>query len=158
MRLMVLTMSLLLLVFGFAKGQAAVCVGNQGVIIGGESGQELSPVQVFRKNNGTEPGTLDPHRAEGVPASNVLRDLFEGLVMEDPSGRYVPGAAESWTLSQDAKTYMEQRRQSNSRRFCLWPAKERRPGHAVKLLKHAIPNQKRQRHSVGKKEFRNTRG
>jgi oligopeptide transport system substrate-binding protein len=105
MRLMVLTMSLLLLVFGFAKGQAAVCVGNQGVIIGGESGQELSPVQVFRKNNGTEPGTLDPHRAEGVPASNVLRDLFEGLVMEDPSGRYVPGAAESWTLSQDAKTY-----------------------------------------------------
>ena len=102
---MVLTMSLLLLVFGFAKGQAAVCVGNQGVIIGGESGQELSPVQVFRKNNGTEPGTLDPHRAEGVPASNVLRDLFEGLVMEDPSGRYVPGAAESWTLSQDAKTY-----------------------------------------------------
>jgi len=102
---MVLTMSLLLLIFGFAKGQAAVCVGNQGVIIGGESGQELSPVQVFRKNNGTEPGTLDPHRAEGVPASNVLRDLFEGLVMEDPSGRYVPGAAESWTLSQDAKTY-----------------------------------------------------
>ena len=102
---MVLTMSLLLLVFSFAKGQAAVCVGNQGVIIGGESGQELSPVQVFRKNNSTEPGTLDPHRAEGVPASNVLRDLFEGLVMEDPSGRYVPGAAESWTLSQDAKTY-----------------------------------------------------
>ena len=104
MRLMVLTMSLLLLIFGFAKGQAAVCVGNQDVIIGGESGQELSPVQVFRKNNGTEPGTLDPHRAEGVPASNVLRDLFEGLVMEDPSGRYVPGAAESWPLSQDAKT------------------------------------------------------
>ena len=106
MRLKVLTMSLLLLVFGCGKKQEIACiVGNQDVIVGGESGQELSPTQVFRKNNGTEPGTLDPHRAEGVPASNVLRDLFEGLVMEDPSGRYVPGAAESWTLSQDAKTY-----------------------------------------------------
>ena len=37
--------------------------------------------QVF-KNNGSDPGTLDPHRAEGVPASNVLRDLYEGLVSE----------------------------------------------------------------------------
>ena len=112
MRLMVLTMSLLLLIFGFAKGQAAVCVGNQDVIIGGESGQELSPVQVFRKNNGTEPGTLDPHRAEGVPASNVLRDLFEGLVMEDPSGAYISGAAESWSLSEDAKTYVFKMREN----------------------------------------------
>ena len=60
----------------------------------------------LEKNNGTEPGTLDPHRAEGVPASNVLRDLFEGLVMEDPSGAYIPGAAESWTLAEDAKTYV----------------------------------------------------
>jgi ABC-type oligopeptide transport system substrate-binding subunit len=107
MRLGVLTMSLLLLVFGCGKKQEIACiVGNQEVIVGGESGQELSPTQVFRKNNGTEPGTLDPHRAEGVPASNVLRDLFEGLVMEDPSGRYVPGAAESWTLAEDAKTYV----------------------------------------------------
>ena len=106
MRLKVLTMSLLLLVFGCGKKHEIACiVGNQDVIVGGESGQELSPTQVFRKNNGTEPGTLDPHRAEGVPASNVLGDLFEGLVMEDPSGAYIPGAAESWSLSEDAKTY-----------------------------------------------------
>ena len=105
MRTRVFTITIALLVFGFSKGQAAECVGNQDLIIGGHTGKELSLVQVFRKNNGTEPGTLDPHRAEGVPASNILRDLFEGLVMEDPSGRYVPGAAESWTLSQDAKTY-----------------------------------------------------
>ena len=105
MRIGALTIAAVFLVCGFTKGQTAECVGNQGVIIGGHTGKELSPVQVFRKNNGTEPGTLDPHRAEGVPASNILRDLFEGLVMEDPSGRYIPGAAESWTLSQDAKTY-----------------------------------------------------
>ena len=110
---MVLTMSLLLLVFGCGKKQEIACiVGNQDVIVGGESGQELSPTQVFRKNNGTEPGTLDPHRAEGVPASNVLRDLFEGLVMEDPSGAYISGAAESWSLSEDAKTYVFKMREN----------------------------------------------
>jgi len=113
MRLRVLTMSLLLLVFGCGKKQEIACiVGNQDVIVGGESGQELSPTQVFRKNNGTEPGTLDPHRAEGVPASNVLRDLFEGLVMEDPSGAYISGAAESWSLSEDAKTYVFKMREN----------------------------------------------
>jgi oligopeptide transport system substrate-binding protein len=106
-------MSLLLLVFGCGKKQEIACiVGNQDVIVGGESGQELSPTQVFRKNNGTEPGTLDPHRAEGVPASNVLRDLFEGLVMEDPSGAYISGAAESWSLSEDAKTYVFKMREN----------------------------------------------
>jgi len=113
MRLKVLTMSLLLLVFGCGKKQEIACiVGNQDVIVGGESGQELSPTQVFRKNNGTEPGTLDPHRAEGVPASNVLRDLFEGLVMEDPAGAYISGAAESWSLSEDAKTYVFKMREN----------------------------------------------
>ena len=113
MRLKVLTISLLLLVFGCGKKQEIACiVGNQDVIVGGESGQELSPTQVFRKNNGTEPGTLDPHRAEGVPASNVLRDLFEGLVMEDPSGAYISGAAESWSLSEDAKTYVFKMREN----------------------------------------------
>ena len=113
MRLKVLTMSLLLLVSGCGKKQEIACiVGNQDVIVGGESGQELSPTQVFRKNNGTEPGTLDPHRAEGVPASNVLRDLFEGLVMEDPSGAYISGAAESWSLSEDAKTYVFKMREN----------------------------------------------
>ena len=113
MRLRVLTMSLLLLVSGCGKKQEIACiVGNQDVIVGGESGQELSPTQVFRKNNGTEPGTLDPHRAEGVPASNVLRDLFEGLVMEDPSGAYISGAAESWSLSEDAKTYVFKMREN----------------------------------------------
>ena len=53
------------------------------LLVGGASGTELAEDQVFRKNNGSDPGTLDPHRAEGVPASNVLRDLYEGLVSEE---------------------------------------------------------------------------
>ena len=73
--------------------------------IGGESGMELAEEQILHRGNGTEPQTLDPHRAEGVPSSNILRDLFEGLVAEAPNGELIPGAAESWTISQDGLTY-----------------------------------------------------
>ncbi|HJL82245.1 MAG TPA: ABC transporter substrate-binding protein, partial [Gammaproteobacteria bacterium] len=106
MRTKQLVLILVFLVSGCGENQEIGCFVSDGaIVVGGQTGQELSPAQVFRKNNGTEPGTLDPHRAEGVPASNVLRDLFEGLVMEDPSGAYIPGAAESWNISEDAKTY-----------------------------------------------------
>jgi len=45
-------------------------------------GMELAAEQVFHKGNGAEVQTLDPHKAEGVPSSNVLRDLYEGLTSE----------------------------------------------------------------------------
>ena len=73
--------------------------------IGGESGMELAEEQALHRGNGTEPQTLDPHRAEGVPSSNILRDLFEGLVAEAPDGELIPGAAESWAISEDGLTY-----------------------------------------------------
>ena len=108
-----LIIGLAVLILGCGQEQETNCItSNQDLIVGGTTGDELSATQVFRKNNGTEPGTLDPHRAEGVPASNVLRDLFEGLVMEDPSGRYIPGAAKSWALSKDAKTYVFKMREN----------------------------------------------
>ena len=113
MRPWTLILVLTTLVVGCGQEEETGCItSNQNLIVGGSTGEELSATQVFRKNNGTEPGTLDPHRAEGVPASNVLRDLFEGLVMEDPSGRYIPGAAESWSLSKDAKTYIFKMREN----------------------------------------------
>ena len=40
------------------------CLVDDGWVVGGESGSELAADQVFRRNNGAEPGTLDPHRAE----------------------------------------------------------------------------------------------
>jgi oligopeptide transport system substrate-binding protein len=73
--------------------------------VGGASGTELAADQVLRWGNGAEPQTLDPHRSEGVPSSNIGRDLFEGLINEAPNGDLVPGAAESWTISDDGKTY-----------------------------------------------------
>ncbi len=73
--------------------------------IGGTSGTERAAEQVLRKGNGAEPETLDPHRAEGVPAANILRDLYEGLTIEAPNGEVIPGAAESWTVSADSRVY-----------------------------------------------------
>ncbi|MES2490866.1 MAG: peptide ABC transporter substrate-binding protein [Pseudomonadota bacterium] len=67
--------------------------------------QTLAREQVLHKGNGPEPEALDPHRAEGVNTSNILRDLFEGLTSEAPDGRVIPGAAQSWELSEDGKTY-----------------------------------------------------
>ncbi len=60
---------------------------------------------VLRKGNGAEPETLDPHRAQSVGASTILRDLYEGLVSKAPDGELEPGGAESWEISADKKTY-----------------------------------------------------
>jgi oligopeptide transport system substrate-binding protein len=65
----------------------------------------LAAEQVLRRANGAEPQSLDPHRSEGVPAGHILRDLFEGLTSESPSGAVIPGAAVRWNISRDGKTY-----------------------------------------------------
>jgi oligopeptide transport system substrate-binding protein len=65
----------------------------------------LAADQTVTRGNGEEPQTLDPHRAEGVPAANILRDLFEGLTTEAPDGDIIPGAAIRWNISRNAKTY-----------------------------------------------------
>lgn len=75
------------------------------VEIGGPSGTELAADQTLHIGNGAEPQTLDPHRAEGVPASNILRDLFEGLTSEAPDGTVAPGVARRWEVSADGLKY-----------------------------------------------------
>jgi oligopeptide transport system substrate-binding protein len=87
-------------------GNGAPSAPSAQVRVGGPSGTELAEVQVLRIGNGTEIQTLDPHRGEEVSGSNVQRDLYEGLVSEAPNGDIVPGVAESWTVSDDGKTYL----------------------------------------------------
>ncbi|GAA3528934.1 ABC transporter substrate-binding protein [Zobellella aerophila] len=69
------------------------------------AGTQLAKVQQLIKGNGAEPATLDPHKTEGVPESNILRDLFEGLVVSGPNGETLPGVAESWE-TQDNQNYL----------------------------------------------------
>ena len=53
----------------------------------------------------TPPATLDPHYFHGTHEASVLKDLFEGLVVQDEYGLPVPGAAETWQVSDDGLTW-----------------------------------------------------
>lgn len=61
--------------------------------------------KVLRRGNGTEVATLDPNLATGQPEHRILTDLFEGLINLDAKADLTPGAAESWEVSEDGKTY-----------------------------------------------------
>jgi oligopeptide transport system substrate-binding protein len=52
---------------------------------------------------GSEPGSLDPQVARGIPERQILEALFEGLVIPDPrdSSRQLPGVAQSWEHNDD---------------------------------------------------------
>ncbi|MFP1451941.1 hypothetical protein ACLB1N_07135 [Escherichia coli] len=47
------------------------------------AGVTLAEKQTLVRNNGSEVQSLDPHKIEGVPESNISRDLFEGLLVSD---------------------------------------------------------------------------
>lgn len=49
--------------------------------------------------------TLDPQKNTDADGSDVLRQLFEGLMNEDATGAMVPGLAESHDVSADKQTY-----------------------------------------------------
>jgi oligopeptide transport system substrate-binding protein len=54
-----------------------------------------------RIGNPGEPETLDPHRYNLRLEETILADLFLGLTTFDAEANIIPGAAESWTVSDD---------------------------------------------------------
>ena len=60
---------------------------------------------VFNRGNSADPELLDPHKTSTVYEANILRDLFSGLTVQNAKAEIIPGAAESWTVSPDGKTY-----------------------------------------------------
>ncbi|MDO4643873.1 MAG: peptide ABC transporter substrate-binding protein [Cardiobacteriaceae bacterium] len=61
---------------------------------------------VFRRSNDSEPSTMDPQLAQGMPEMHILRDIFVGLIDEDAGAHIIPGVAERWETSPDNKTYI----------------------------------------------------
>jgi oligopeptide transport system substrate-binding protein len=59
----------------------------------------------YNRGNSADPESLDPHKTSTIYEAHILRDLFEGLVMQDPTSDLIPGAAESWTVSDDGTVY-----------------------------------------------------
>ena len=79
---------------------AAGCGKRETLAALGDRTQEL------RINNETEPGSLDPAVATGVPENNLMVALYEGLVFANAKDLSLrPGAAESWDISPDGKVY-----------------------------------------------------
>ncbi|MFL2722117.1 MAG: peptide ABC transporter substrate-binding protein [Gammaproteobacteria bacterium] len=81
------------------------------LIIGCSS--NVSPVddgldkQIFHFGNGSEPQGIDPHIVTGVPEHHILISLCEGLTIPNAfDDDNLPGAAESWSVSDDGKTYI----------------------------------------------------
>jgi ABC-type oligopeptide transport system substrate-binding subunit len=54
---------------------------------------------------GDDPPTLDPHIAQDASSALVIVEIYGGLVTIDKDLKIVPDIAESWTLSEDKKTY-----------------------------------------------------
>jgi oligopeptide transport system substrate-binding protein len=78
--------------------------------------ENISPVdagleqQIYHHGNGSEPQGIDPHIVTGVPEHHILISLCEGLTIPNPnpsgSDGYIPGTAESWSISDDGKEYI----------------------------------------------------
>lgn len=74
----------------------ALIAGNVATAAVVPAGVQLAEKQTLVRNNGSEVQSLDPHKIEGVPESNISRDLFEGLLISDVDGKPSPGVAEKW--------------------------------------------------------------
>ncbi|HCQ7756406.1 oligopeptide ABC transporter substrate-binding protein OppA [Citrobacter sp. 50677481] len=75
---------------------SALLAGNAAIAAVVPAGVQLAEKQTLVRNNGSEVQSLDPHKIEGVPESNISRDLFEGLIISDVEGKPSPGVAEKW--------------------------------------------------------------
>ncbi len=64
-----------------------------------------SKAVVLLRGNGPDPDSLDPHKARSTESMMVLRDLFECLTRLDKIAAPAPGAAESWSVSEDGRVY-----------------------------------------------------
>lgn len=80
---------------------AAFAADNFALAANVPANVNLAPTQSVVINNSSEVSSLDPHKTEGVPESNVIINLLEGLVTTDNNGTLVPGVAESWQSAQD---------------------------------------------------------
>jgi oligopeptide transport system substrate-binding protein len=70
-----------------------------------ETGEVLSDNQTYTYRDLDSLPTIDPQLNEDSAGHDVARQLFEGLMNQDEKGALVPGVAESYTVSEDNKTY-----------------------------------------------------
>ncbi|MFC6657346.1 ABC transporter substrate-binding protein [Roseibium salinum] len=68
--------------------------------------QAQTPPNVLVVGQIAEPKSLDPHAVTAVNDFRILMNVYDGLVRyKDGTLEVEPGLAESWTISEDGKTY-----------------------------------------------------
>jgi oligopeptide transport system substrate-binding protein len=96
MRLYVLTLALCILVSATLTGCRRASTPASDAIT----------AKTLLLGNGSEPQDLDPHVCTALSDYNILIALFEGLTcIDEKTSQAVPGVAESWTISNDGRTY-----------------------------------------------------
>lgn len=84
---------------------AVICTSYPALAAVVPEGVKLAKKQQIVRNNGAEVQSLDPHKVQGVPESNILRDISEGLLISDAEGKVIPAVAESWTHDDTFKVW-----------------------------------------------------
>lgn len=79
----------------------AAAIALATLSFGGSAHAEM----VYRVATMGEPKTLDPHGVSGTWENYIVGDAFMGLLTDAADAKPVPGAAESWTISDDGLTY-----------------------------------------------------
>ena len=95
------------LVNGLLKSSRAFVLGT-ALIAGSMTMLSTSQAQaekILRIGNDGEPQSMDPHFISTIQTSRISDDMSLGLLTYGPDGQPVPGAAESWTVSEDGMTY-----------------------------------------------------
>jgi oligopeptide transport system substrate-binding protein len=93
------------------KFLSATMLATSLVVAGGAFMTPAFAEVVYNRGSAAEPESLDPHKTSTVYEAHILRDMFLGLVTEDAKSEVIPGAAESWTVSDDGTVYTFKLRQ-----------------------------------------------
>ncbi|HRO14992.1 MAG TPA: peptide ABC transporter substrate-binding protein [Paracoccus sp. (in: a-proteobacteria)] len=89
----------------FLTTALAACIALPALAAEPAEGEKLADRQTYDFWLLDAVKTLDPQKNTDRPGADVINQLFEGLAIEDARGAMIPGAAESWTLSDDRKTH-----------------------------------------------------
>ena len=77
------------------------------------AGEETSSIgeQILKVNLGADPLTTDPQLNSAADGSHIINNAFEGLLRE-VGDEFIPGIAESYTVSEDGRVYTFKLRES----------------------------------------------
>lgn len=86
--------------------QIAIVVMSLSALISCSSKSSTDKGNTFYISYMSEPTTLNPINSSDMYATRVHLFVIDGLLTRDPNtNEYMPGLAESWTVSPDGKTY-----------------------------------------------------